>query len=167
MNRLISIAAVVAIVGVRLAFLGSASASATSITLPDGWVYERTPSGFEMYATALPVNDFDVVDENVSIVTEPLPRRLSLSEYVEACERSIRSVAPEYKVVTRGKTTLCGEEAVFIELTHWMEGLHIHQRVSMMVKGRAAYLLTCTASTDTMPEYRDVFIAMERSMRFD
>jgi len=80
MNRILGIAIGVAIVTIRLAFLGSASAEATMITLPDGWAFEPTPSGLETYAQALPESDFDVTTENISVVTEALPSRMPVSD---------------------------------------------------------------------------------------
>jgi hypothetical protein len=107
-------------------------------------------------------------EPNIGIAVEPVPAEISThDQMVEACVKGVRIVLPDYRELSRVKTTVDGREATIVDVEGTPAGgstkLHYLQMYTLINK--TAWAITCTSLTGDFAEWKNDFNTIVRSLR--
>ena len=137
-----------------------------SLKLPEEWETREGMMGTAVIALGSPAGPPDKFRENVNVVVERLPRSMSAKEYDAAAQGTLTMMAG-FASADRGTGNIDGREAVWGVYSHKMMKVRMKVLMYVVVRGRKAYVITCTTLPDAFDEHEPVFQKIVRSFRFE
>jgi hypothetical protein len=104
---------------------------------------------------------------NVNIVVQSFPGVVLNHDAVfEASIRGLRQIMPDYREVSRVKTTVGGRQATIFEIEGTYPQLgRIHTLSMMVLVGKTSWLVTCSPPSGEYDAWEDDFQSVLRSLR--
>ena len=103
-------------------------------------------------------------DPNVNITTQP-SQGYTLEEGVEISVRQAKKIVEGYREFSRVKTRVDGKDVVILDCEGAFPGYDKNRYLQMVVlSGKVAWVVTCTASSDEFANYKEDFNAIVRSL---
>ena len=139
-----------------------------SCDFPEGWVAEEGVGMAVLFAGPMEGEYDYMVNINIGVVE--LPIRWELDEFVTMSDLQWRQQFPSYSVVQQYETTVGGEPAnvqVFTVDAADAMGYPLKDAVAIFVKDKIAYSLTLDVTEDLYEKYRDEFILVTETFKFE
>lgn len=138
-----------------------------SIKTPENWETKEELMGMAFVTLSPQEGPADDFRENVNIIVEDLPRTLSLEEYYELSLANVRQLLTEFEEYESGQSSINGCDTKWLVYSHRMGIFNIKVLVYSLIKGRRAYVITCSAAHDQFSIYRPQFEGIAGTFRFE
>jgi hypothetical protein len=137
----------------------SSSTYGFSIVFPQGWeIVEGDGEEVAMVEATSPwEDDDDEFSEHITVDVEDITKGTTVEVYFEETMEAQASMIPGFKTKARGRTTIDGRDAIWVEFDMEEEGGSLTVLGYAMVKGNRGYLITCIAQDRKYVSYEDVF----------
>jgi len=109
----------------------------------------------------------DTFRENVNVVIEKLPAKMSLNDYQRGSMNTLRRILTDFKIHEQSAVTIGGAEARRLVYSHRMGMVKIKVLVDILVRERRGYSITCSAAPEQFDEFRGRFEEIVQSFRFE
>jgi hypothetical protein len=136
-----------------------------SCDFPEGWTAEEGVGQAVMFVGPTE-GEYDYL-VNVSIGVEELPIKWELDEYVRMSEVQLKNLYPSYTVVQQYETTVSGVPAVVQVFTVEALGYPLKDAMAIYLKDKTAYVINLDVTEDLYEEYRDEFILVIETFKFE
>ena len=107
-------------------------------------------------------------EPNINIAVEPTAEGKSThDQMVEAGMQGAKSVIPDYKELSRVKTTVDGREATIVEWEGTLQGQStaLHYQEMFILANKTGWAVTCIARTEDFAEWQNDFNTIVKSLR--
>lgn len=138
-----------------------------SIRFPSDWETQTGDAGVEVMSLSPLDGAGDSFRENVNVVTERLPSRMSLKAYGDASVKNLQKMLSNCSVEEHTTTRIGGEEAGRIVYMHRMQGYDIKVLAYYLVDGRQACVITSTATKQSYARFEAQFEAIAKTFRLE
>lgn len=158
--------------GVVLAALASVSvagaeyvntAEGFAVTAPKGWKQVSVPGVVVAFVAPTSGGNFSV---NTNVTVEPLPAGVTISQYAQAAQGTLKRVITDYKLVSSRNVTLggvAGREQVF---SGRQGEFNLYFMQTFALSGGKAYVLTGTTQLKDKASLTPVMAAFVKSFKF-
>ena len=136
-----------------------------SCDYPEDWVIEEGIASAVMFAGSLEEEYEYLV--NISIAAEELPIKWELDELVRMSDLQSKQLFPSYVVVQQYETTIGGESAIVQVVTMEVMDIPLKGAAATFLKGKTAYMIALGVTENLYEEYRDEFILVTETFRFE
>jgi hypothetical protein len=125
----------------------SHAAGGFTVRYPADWEQETATTEWIAAVFLSPTRDaVDGIRPNVNVVVEPLTSTMGVTAYFDAATTTARGLFADYEPVDRGRTTLGGIQARWIEYRATIDGNRVQQHQVITVRGSDGVVVTLTAS---------------------
>ena len=136
-----------------------------SMTFPFTWETKLDFMGTAIASLSPSEGPNDNFKENVNVAVKLLPGRVSLEQkYQEALMVLSRGVEG-FMELEDGVTRLGGVEARWLIYSFPAENMHFQILMYLFVKDNESFVITCSATQEKFPQYRDTFFKIANSFR--
>jgi len=136
-----------------------------SCDFPEGWSAEEGAMAAVMFLGPTD-GEYDYM-VNISIITEELPVIWGLDEYVRMSEIQAKNIYPDWTVLQQYETTVGGVPAIVQVVTVEAMGYPLKDAMAYLIKGKTAYVIALDVTEDLYEKYRDEFILVTETFKFD
>jgi len=175
MSRKLALFGVVCLLGVILVSCSSCSKKEPgryynnrenfSMRFPVNWEVREGVMGTAVAALSPQEGSSDAFRENVNVLFETLPTRMSLEEYWNASLQVFSKT--NFKIINQGDTKIGGENAKFSTYTCNMIGTDQKNKCYVLVRGDKGCVITCSAPASDFSRYETKFEEIVQSFRFE
>ncbi len=151
---LAAVVAVVAVIGASAYFLLRKD---YTLTCPDSWEKKTDYMGTDVIYLSPLEDSNDEFRENVNVIVEKLPSNMGLNQYVDISLKNAGKMLTDYRNLENSAVQLNGLDAQRIVSIYRMGDMRICALSYVIVKGRKAYTITCTALDSTYEKYKQQF----------
>ncbi len=138
-----------------------------SIKYPPAWQTQESFAGTEIIGYVPAESPMQDWRENVNVVIENLPTEMTSEAYDNAAHEMMEKYLTDLNVVGSAAATLDGRDAVRYEHSHRMGTRQLRVLGYSVVKGRRAYVITCTATPETYDATLPTFEDIVKTFRFE
>lgn len=139
-----------------------------SVEVPDGWRVEEPKEGSIIVFLYSPKDgEVDNFAENINISVETLPSEMTAEKYFSLISPSLKKMLPEFNLIKDGTANLQAGKAKWLIAEFKMKGMVIRSLTFIVVKGKTAHIVTCTALNNTFEKYIEQFETAVKSLRFE
>jgi serine/threonine-protein kinase len=131
-----------------------------SIRFPKGWEVKQGAYGTKVMGLSPLSHDADNFAENVNVCEERVGRRMTLEKYRDLSYENMQEKLTQFEMLDEGVTELGGRKARWIVYSHVYSGLAMKVKAFLLIVGRWAFVITCTATPDTFDAYAGTFDAV-------
>lgn len=128
-----------------------------TLTCPDSWEKKTDYMGTDVMFLSPLEGPGDEFQENVNVIVEKLPSGMGLEQYVKISLKNAKQILTDYAILENSTVQLNGLDAQRFLISHRMGNMKLHALVYVIVKGRKAYTVTCTALDNTYEQYEQQF----------
>jgi hypothetical protein len=138
-----------------------------SFSYPLTWRTSAPATGLVDVVVSAPSAEADGFVPNINVVIEPLRLDLGAERYLEASLSAIRATFNEFELIDRGRVTIDGEAAGWIEYRWVSDGQEIHQRQAYLTRGENGFVITFSATPESFDEHLGSQRLVESTFRLD
>ena len=130
----------------------------TSILVPTGWSveYSNSTTVYILYAPQAEESNFH---ENMNLVTEELPKKYSVKDYLSAAKGQLGTVFQNLKMVE--------EKANYHIFTATYNGVNLQEVQFVFIKNKTAYVVTGASTPEKFEEYRKIFFEIAKTFKIE
>lgn len=138
-----------------------------SIRLPKEWERREGIMGTTVIALSPQEGPADQFRENVNVFVEELPRTISLEEYSTLSLANLRKLMTDFQELGTGEAVIGKATAVRRISSYRMGQFSLKALAYSLVKGRRAYVITCSSEAEQFDTYLGKFEDIAESFRLE
>jgi hypothetical protein len=127
-----------------------------SVTFPKDWEIKENFMGTTILALR-PAAANDVFRENVNVVTEDIPKTMTVEEYFSASLDGLKKLLTDFAEIEKGESTINGRKLKWLTYRHRMGQLKLEVLVYCAVKDGRGYAITCSTVEGGLEKWRKPF----------
>lgn len=141
-----------------------------AMNIPDGWTWRESPGSVALIASAPATPIAPGAAENgrpnVTVVVEPAPMAMTLSEFVQMCRGQLSETLKKFTLIREEPRTLAdGRKAWLLEFEHASLAKPVRQMQLVVMAGNRTYTVTATAEVSAFAAHEADFETIFRSFR--
>ncbi len=136
-----------------------------SLTPPDGWEKQDGQGMVDVFYLSPADSSADDFRENIGVTIEKLPENMTIKAYWDQAQTHMDRMFTNLNLLEEEFITLNGKDAVRTVYTHDMGQMKLKQSQYIVVSGKKALVLTCSALQDTYDEYEPTFKKCARTFK--
>lgn len=137
-----------------------------SIKFPSSWEEREGVLGSTVAALSPQEKPADQFRPNVNVVVKDLHRDLALEEYMQAVLVHMTK-QKGFQVHEKGRLTISNSDAIWLVYSQRKDALNFKVLVYVLVQKRRVYQITCTATLEQFPKYRESFDGIAQTFKFE
>ena len=98
---------------------------------------------------------------------EDMCAAINIGTYMDTTVSFMGKFLTDFERIEEGDMPLAGESAEWMVYSHRMGTYDLKALVTAMVRGQRAWVITCTATSETFSDHRDVFEEVVMSFGFE
>lgn len=138
-----------------------------TISLPGGWEQKKDVMGAVIVAISPLEGPKDIFRENVNVVVEDLATPMSSKDYFNNSVRVLKQLFKDFKLEKQGVAKINNRDFHWSMFTHRLGEVKAKVLQYMVVNGKRAYVITCSATPDAFKHYQARFEESAKSFRFE
>lgn len=139
------------------------AAEGFAVTAPKGWKQVSVPGVVVAFVAPSVAGNFSV---NTNVTVEPLPAGITITQYAQAAQGTLKRVITDYKLVSSRNTTLggvAGREQIF---SGRQGEFNLYFMQTFALSGGKAYVLTGTTQLKDKAKLTPIMAAFVKSFKF-
>ena len=138
-----------------------------SLVIPEDWEKQEKVMGCALIALSPLEGQGDQFRENVTVVVEELPRKLSLDDYVGLSRQNLEKLMTDFEVEEEADVEIGGIAAKQLVYAHRMGQINPKVLQYVLVEGKKGLALTCTATPESYDKYLEQFQTIVKSLQLE
>ncbi len=138
-----------------------------SLKFPEGWEIKEKFEGTRVAALAPRKGEKDWYQENICVLYERIPSKVSTDEYMNLSVQYMYQMMPGVKIGKQGETEIDGREARWLTFSHSIGPYKLKGVGYVVIKGNRAYVIVCNTTSKAYSKYKDEFDEVAQSFRFE
>jgi hypothetical protein len=138
-----------------------------SLVIPEDWEKQENVMGCALTALSPLEGQGDQFRENVNVVVEELPRKLSLDDYVGLSRQNQEKLMTDFNVEKEADAKIGEIAAKQLVYTHRMGQINAKLLQYVLVEGKKGFAVTCTATPESYDKYVEQFQTIVNSLKVE
>jgi hypothetical protein len=136
------------------------------IDFPEDWPSQEDFMGLIVMANSPLESDTDAFSENINVVMEELPSTMSTEKYLEANIKNMEMLMTDFVNIEVTDQKLGGVPTKRMEYSAKMGLINLHNYAYLFVSGKKGYVITGSATPESIDTYREDFDAIAETFAF-